>query len=593
MILHARNESSPGIPSTMHRPHGPAKRRRWRPGPGVRTLGLGLLAVVATVTAPPLGRQAAAQDQATIEKLVQLNKKAMDDYDTAEFDAAKKALLDAEKLGKRSGLESHPVMARTFIHLGALYLVGYKDKQKAQHYFGKALDIQPDIKLDKNLTSSTVRDLFASVQGQKGGGGGGGGGGDALEESLFPSSKGAKGKKTEAPPPVEAAVAPDEAAKPKKARHGGEPDLPTEITALDCPYPDDTPPGKKVTLRCVAAPNLKVYKVALYYKGFEMKDYERVDMTKSSKGWEQATIPKKRVDGKSLQFYFEGLDESDRPVVSNGRAESPNVMLIVEGGSQVAGGGSDEEENPLEAEGRGPKLQLGKADNSRVGLDERFGNRRFWIGIGIGTGLVYAVNGKPESRTCGLPPCTSQPISVTGAGWAGLAHLVPEIGWHFNPDWAVSVAGRHQYILQDSTQKRYTASGAHAVLLKVRHFTKQNQLRFFYGVAGGGGEGARMNIISDPGGTTPGGMSYKPLKDTILVGGILLGAMGGVYYEVSKGVSLAFEVDALYAFPKTGLTVDGNALLQINFGDTSGKAEKERAKRKDSVAGSIDDEDPQ
>jgi hypothetical protein len=101
-----------------------------------------------------------------------------------------------------------------------------------------------------------------------------------------------------------------------------------------------------------------------------------------------------------------------------------------------------------------------------------------------------------------------------------------------------------------------------------------------------------MNIISDPGGVFN-GASYKPLKDTILVGGILAGAMGGVYFEMSKRISLAIEVDALYAFPKTGLTVDGNAMLQVNFGDTSGKAEKEAAKRKESVAGSIDDEDPQ
>lgn len=551
---------------------------------------LAALAALLVLAGPRMVRRAEAQDPATIDKLVQLNKRAMDDYDTAEFDASKKALLDAEKLGKRAGLESHPIMARTYIHLGALYLVGYKDKNKAQHYFGKALDIQPDIKLDKNLTSPTVRDLFASVQGQKGGGGGG-----ESPEDLFPPSKGSKPSAAAAAEPAPAAA---DAPKRKKSRadSDGEPEVPTEITALDCPYPDDTPPGKKVTLRCVAAPNLKVYRVVLYYKGFEMSGYERVVMTKSAKGWEEATVPKKRVDGKSLQFYFEGLDESDRPVVSNGRAESPNVMLIVAGDAKMAAGpAGEEEENPLEAEGRGsPRLVLGRADDSAEGLDVRYGNRRYWLGIGVGTGLVYAVNGVPESRVCGLMPCVSRPIKVSGIGWAGLAHLVPEIGLHFTPNWAVAVAGRHQYILQDSAQARYTASGAHAVLLKIMRFSKQNRFRYFYGVAGGGGEGVRMNIISDEGGTRPSdGTTWKPLKDTILVGGILVGAMGGVYYELTRGLSFAFEVDALYGFPKTGITVDGNALLQFNFGDTSGAAEKARERRKESVAGSIDDEDPQ
>jgi len=85
-----------------------------------------------------------AQDQATIDKLVQLNKKAMDDYDTA-ISTPREIPARRRENRKRAGLESHPVMGAHVCSLGALYLVGFKDKQKAQHYFGKALDIQPDI----------------------------------------------------------------------------------------------------------------------------------------------------------------------------------------------------------------------------------------------------------------------------------------------------------------------------------------------------------------------------------------------------------------------------------------------------------------
>ena len=545
-------------------------------------LGLGLLAALVMLAQPLLAGRAHAQDQATIDKLVQLNKKAMDDYDTAEFDAAKKSLLDAEKLGKCSGLESHPVMARTYIHLGALYLTGFKDKQKAQHYFGKALDIQADIKLDKNLTSPPVRDLFASVQTQKGG---------EPAEDPFASLPGSKSKAAE--PAAEAQPAPEgEAAAPKRRKASrGEPELPANPVALECPYPDDTPPGKKVTLRCVADPNLNVAKIVLYYKGGDMKGYERLDMSKSPKGWEQVTVPKKHVDGKALQFYFEGLDASDKPVVSNGRAESPNVMLIaVQSAMPDEAGRDEEDENPLDAEGR-PRVSRYGNDEGPV-VDDRFGNRRFWLGIGAGTGLVYAINGKLESRVCGINPrpgcmpTESSDVTVSGVGWAGLAQFVPEIGIHFTPNWAASIQGRHQFINQDSAVAKYTAAGAHAVLLKVMRFTTQRQLRFFYGVAGGGGEGVRMNIWSDPQNTK--------LKDTILVGGVLLGATGGLNYEFSShGYSVVIETNVLYGFPKTGITADLNAALQIHFGDTSGRAEKERAKRKDSVSGSIDDEDPQ
>ncbi|MEP6654187.1 MAG: tetratricopeptide repeat protein [Myxococcales bacterium] len=563
-----------------------------------------VLALVMLATLLAAGA-AQAQDQAIIEKLVQLNKKAMDDYDTADFDVAKKSLLDAEKTGKRAGLEGHPVMARTYIHLGALYLVGFKDKAKAQHYFNKAMDIQADIKLDKSLTSASVRDAFAATKAQRG---------DAGAESLFPPSSssgkagGGKSKGGRAVATEERTTTAGEGDDPAGAegmpRRGrpardndAEPELPTTITALDCPYPDDTPPGKKVTLRCVAAANLGIAGVALFYKGYEMTDYEKVDMTKSSKGWWQASVPKKRVDGKSLQFFFEGLDASDKPVVSNGRAESPNVMLIVEKGAAAvpAAAVGEEDENPLEENNRTPRFRLGKTDDSQEGLDTHFGNRRFWIGIGVGTGLVYAINGVPESRVCGLGEPSglckdrSAPlapdIKVSGIGWARLAHLVPEIGIQITPNWAISIEGRNQWIPQAKKVANYTASGAQSLLLKIIHYTKQKRTRLFYGVVGGGGEGVRMNIQTDYEKT-------PELWDTIRVGRVLLGGTGGLNFEISRGVTWTAGVNAMYGFPANGLAFDLNTGIQFNFGDTSGAAAARAAKKASSISTSIDDEDP-
>jgi tetratricopeptide (TPR) repeat protein len=570
-----------------------------------------LLALV--ILAASGARPVQAQDQAIIDKLVQLNKKAMDDYDTADFDIARKSLLDAEKTGKRAGLEGHPVMARTYIHLAALYLMGFKDKAKAQHYFSKALDIQPDIKLDKSLTSASVKDAFAAAKEQRADASGAG------AESLFPpssSSGKAGGGKTKT---GRVAATEESTATVADGADGGaadatsrrrrsardtdaEPELPGTITALDCPYPDDTPPGKKVTLRCVAAPNLGVAGVALFYKGYEMSDYEKVDMTQSSKGWWQAVVPKKRVDGKSLQFYFEGLDASEKPVVSNGRAESPNVMLIVEKGVAVPGlAVAEEDENPLEERNRSPRFRLGKTDDSQEGVDTHFGNRRFWIGIGVGTGGVLPIDGALESRVCGLgkepvgsgnpgmcsrgDPPLSQDVKISWrVGWARLAHVVPEIGIQINPDWAISIEGRHQWIPQSKKVASYTASGAHSVLLKIIHYTRQNRRRLFYGVMGGGGEGVRMNIQSD---------DMKPeLWDTIRVGRVLLGGTGGLNFEISRGVTWTAGVNAMYGFPAKGLALDLNTGFQFNFGDTSGAAEARAAKKASSVSTSIDDEDP-
>lgn len=532
---------------------------------------------------------AVAEDEAAIEKMVQLNKRAMDDLDTADFAAAKKSLLEAEKVGKRSGLDSHPVMARTYVHLGALSILGYKDSAKGQQYFGQALEIQPDIKLDKNLNMPAVREVFAAAQAQKGGGpGGGAASGGAAEGGARDSGESSSG----------AAAAGDGRPRPARGKRGKswlsdervDPDLPRQIVALDCPFPDETPPGRKVTLRCVAAPNLGVAKVVLYYKGYEMENYEELGMEKTPKGWWKATIPKNRVDGTSLQFYFEGSNAGGTPVVSNGRAESPNVMLLVEKRADVVQGkiGEEEDENPLEEKSRfTPKLLLGKYDRSRLGVDPRYGNRRFWIGFGLGSGAAFLMNGKVEAGVRGYDMMQPNVDPISGFGWDGLGHLAPEIGMQFNPDWAVALQGRHQWIPQDRVVAKYTASGAHAAILRVIHYTKQQRFRFYFAGAGGFGEGIRAQFYTVS--------SMPKFKDTVLVGPYLVGGSAGMIFEIAQRLSWVAEVNALVGFPNRGINFDVNTGLQVNFGDTSRTAEEieeEQRRRKESVAGSADDEEP-
>ena len=101
-----------------------------------RTLAFALAVPLASFGAVALSpRTAMAQDQAAVDKLVQMNKKALDDYDTLDWDAAKRILLDALVAGKKAGLDNHPVMGRTYIHLGAVYITGFKDRQKGLQSF--------------------------------------------------------------------------------------------------------------------------------------------------------------------------------------------------------------------------------------------------------------------------------------------------------------------------------------------------------------------------------------------------------------------------------------------------------------------------
>ncbi|HVV17737.1 MAG TPA: tetratricopeptide repeat protein [Polyangia bacterium] len=504
-----------------------------------------------------------AQDQATIDKLVQMNKKALDDYDTLDWDAAKQILLNAIMAGKKAGLDNHPIMARTYVHLGAVYLTGFKMKQKAMQSFARALEIDPTIQLSKGIDTSDVTAAFSEAQRKAKGGGASGGDDDG------------------APPPPKKRRGPimeGDAPAPSRTKHassddddGDEPDLPVRINALDCPIPDDAIIDKPVVLRCALSPSLPVASVHLLYRAPDKDTYNEVVMTKTPKGWLQGKIPKKAVTGKSLQFYFEGRNSTGKPVVANGGADSPNILLLVEEGAkeEVSSAGTHEEdENPLEDnEGdQRPRLHLGHIDKEREGLDTRYGKRKWWIGISIGTGYGYAkgngfeaVNKSTETK-CVIVGCTPfhslQNEFQPGLAWAGLGQLAPEVGYQINPDMAVSLEGRLQYIGQPSEFSKFGATGAIAVLGKLSFFTKQSQLRFFGTVLAGGGD---FRFIVYPDATHP------TFKDTILGGPIVAGVGGGLYYEASKPVSLVVQLHALVGAPTVSAVVDVNAGLQFNI----------------------------
>ena len=531
----------------------------------IRSKYIALCAVsVAVLGAALVSRTALAQDQAVIDKLVSMNKKALDDYDTLDWDSAKKRLLDALTTGKKAGLDNHPVIARTYIHLGAVYITGFKDRQKGLQSFGRALDIDPNIQLSKGIESADVNAAFQEAKRSHSGGGGPAAGSAATSN----------GKRRGPAMDADGNEAPSSAPKPAKRTvasaddENNEPDLPVHINALDCPTPDEAIIDKPLLLRCAVAANLPVAAVVLAYRAPGKDGYTDTVMTRSPKGWLQAKIPKKAVTGKSIQFYFEGRNANGKPVVANGGPDSPNIVLLVEeasAGESASTAGTGEDENPLEDdEGpRGPRLHLGHVDKDREGLDTRFGKRKWWIGLGIGTGYGYAkgkgfeaVNNSPDMNFHGL-----QSGFHPGLAWAGLGHLAPEVGYAFNPDIALSLEGRLQYTGQPSQYAQFAARGAISVLAKLLFYTKQNQLRFFGSLIAGGGEGFRFIGYPADGSGKP----YADFKDTILGGPIIAGVGGGVYYELSKAISAVGEIHGLVGLPTFGVVLDFNAALQVNF----------------------------
>src|SRR5262245_10253945 len=504
-----------------------------------------------------LAGQALAQDQAAIDKLVQLNKKALDDYDTLEWESAKRTLLEALMAGKKAGLENHAVMARTYVHLGAVYVTGFKDRDKAIQSFTRALEIDPSIQLSRGIATEEVNAAFAEARRQRGGG------------------------RTVTPPPPEPPPAPP---KKKTQRHSvsddfRDSDLPAKIRALDCPNEDEAIIDRTATLRCALEQTPALQQVAnvfLMYQEPGKDNYTEVQMTKTAKGWYVGKIPKKAVNGKSIRYYFEGRDDAGKTIVTNGEEAKPLILLLMTAEAYAKSrdkrfnrGGPDKE-NPLVPEGpcQGPQLELGGPIDPTKCVDTRFGSRKWWIGIGAGSGFGYAkgqgleaVNRTPSYDSFHNLATEFQP----GGAWAGLLHLAPEFGYQISPNVAISVEGRFQYIPQPARFSRFAAHGAISGLLKVMRYTTQAQIRFFGTGIVGGGEGFRFTVYPVDPAMHPGLSGVQDFKDTVRGGPIIAGAGVGMYYEASKRAAIVVETHGLAGFAIFSFVVAANLALQINF----------------------------
>ncbi len=152
--------------------------------PIFRAVFLVALVSLLSVVAPG---SAAADEAAAVNKVTNLNRKALEAYSKQDYDTARALLKEALEVCASAGLDKHAIRARTHIHFGVVAIVGFKQREVGLKQFRKALDVQPDIKLTKQIATPELQDAFeeAVLAGEGGGtttaGGGGepgGGGGD-------------------------------------------------------------------------------------------------------------------------------------------------------------------------------------------------------------------------------------------------------------------------------------------------------------------------------------------------------------------------------------------------------------------------------
>src|SRR5882724_1707497 len=108
--------------------------------------------------------QAAAEDADAIAKATQLNKDAIAAFQAHKNDDAKRLLKQALDLCDASGLDQHPVKARTLIHFGIVLISGSKQRELGIKQFRKAIAIQSDIVLTKALVTPELQQAFEEAR---------------------------------------------------------------------------------------------------------------------------------------------------------------------------------------------------------------------------------------------------------------------------------------------------------------------------------------------------------------------------------------------------------------------------------------------
>jgi len=529
--------------------------------------------------------EAHAQD---VEKQVsRMNKKAMEDYDSLEFDSARKTLIDAVAMLRANGLDETPLAAKTFLNLGALYINGFKDRTRGQQQFVNALKIKPDIRLDPAIATPELEEAFASAQKQAG------------VKGRAPTEKPPVEKPPVERPPVERPPPPAE-----------------EVHGLQHTPVDESRPNTPVPIRAQLGGDVGATRVFLFFRGGGQEDFASVPMRNTGGADWVGVIPGDAVTGRAIQYYLEARDARGRAVVGSGSAPSPYIISINEGAAAPGNVPEVDVEDPLAKERARKRREEEEAKKSKF--------QRFFIYAMLGTGFGYEPAGNHTEVAWQYQPspganCPSgilpagatdcyirQPVGTGGVAFAPL-HVGVELGVMLTKALSLSVLGRFQVYTAANAETQSggnvsnpttKASGAVAALLRLRYKFLEGKIHPYIHVDIGGGQirhvldissaqsngmplvdsftgqsynmGDRIQAMSSNGMIPEGNQRVCPsdgsCSDTIALGYVLLGGGGGLWIDVHKYVGLMLDVNLLGAIgvgdSQSGMNID----VALGFG---------------------------
>jgi hypothetical protein len=481
-------------------------------------LGIAALLAVGVYGTLP-ARPARAQDPDALAKVRDLNKKAVDAYDNLEPEEARNALMTALQVCATEGLNRHPLKATTHLNLGVVLSGGLKQREAGVKQFRRALEIDPNIKIPKRLTSPEIQSAF-----------------DSAVKEIASGAPPIDGPAPSGPPPTGPPVT--------GAPAGGSPIAHTPVT--------DARPAEDIVIKARVDQGLRLDRVVLAYRPEGASDFLARDMELEGPEY-VARIPEAAARGGSVAYYIEARGRGGQSLARNGSPDEPHLATLV---------GADGEAVGQVDSGDEPEGVPGRASRGMSGL---------WLSLGIGAGGGYA-RGKPEVNPNYWDTVNNEKreIQVSSMAAAKLLHFVPEVGYFVSPQVLLSVQGRLQYTTgaTEVVHPKCTpngvckpATGAIAVMAKATYFFDDSaKLRPYVSLMAGGGY-IRYLVNLEDFLRECGPMGDQACLDTVAGGGALIGPSAGVHYSLTKGLYLTGAVAALLGLPKTAVNVDLNVGL--------------------------------
>jgi hypothetical protein len=457
-----------------------------------------------------------AEETTALNKIVELNKRALRTYEELDMETAVKLLKQAIELCSLEGLDRHRAAARSHIHLGVVYVSGLKLHEQGLAEFRRALGIDPVIRVTKSVSNPEVEAVFA--------------------EAL------AKGG--EVPPPSMATPVPVSPQPTRTTAVVSTPSVAKE-SAINHPPVIEAVAGKAVEIKAQIPKSLRAEKIVLAYRIGAEGEFLAREMrpVENAPDWYHEKIPANTTQAAQVSYYIEAQDDDGQPLMASGTQNAPHQIKIVSETSESV-------EN----------IGAAKGESSRS-----LAATPLWFVFAVGGGGGY-FSGTSEMNSAND---TGKPLKSTGTELAALGHLAPELGYFQSEHLLFSLQGRFQFVTggQDVNYggKIYKASKtALAGLAKVSYFLVEPSAHFqpFVTLQAGMGE-IRYPVTTSPLlGCGPSGAAGN-CKDTVRGGLGLFGAAAGFVYMFGDNMGLYASLSSLVGAPN--LAVDFDVNLGVTF----------------------------